>query len=551
MFKNVISLFKDKNDKSLLVPEKHVVEMDYYRQLLLKDPNDVESRFKLARIYAENAETLMAINEYKVAAEISESEKNWDDAADIYSRLVEIEPDNLQWKRDLGFVLSEDERWDLAIAVYKQLEEADGGNPNVYYNLGRIYSEKGESDSAINYLKKSINLDPSHVQALTYLGTVYQDLHNYEESLVYFKKAIAIDSSFQYTYFNLAISYIALGDVAGAMKCFDTCSSILHGQPINERLANAISELPLGHAENVPGFKVLHDCEQFNYLAAVNDSPVMKEIAAAWTKTVDQLGLLELEKSHDFIDLGFTLGQGISPLVLKTMNKPVYIHRSNSVRHAINPDLDFELIQSRFLSADLKAMTIDNILTAEAWSSLLLFCQRNTFWYSIRKGYLGAFSHDGFYSELLFQIAIELRQRFPIIFKDNIWNNYWGFKHDRHHGGINVHADAAAINVNFWLTPDHANLNPESGGLLVWDKRPPPDWNFDKLNSDHVAINQFLAESGSKPVRFPYRANRALIFKSDLFHKTDEIEFDAGYENRRLNVTMLFGARDKPGKQIR
>jgi hypothetical protein len=41
----------------------------------------------------------------------------------------------------------------------------------------------------------------------------------------------------------------------------------------------------------------------------------------------------------------------------------------------------------------------------------------------------------------------------------------------------------------------------------------------------------------------PYRGNRAVIFNSDLFHKTDAIRFREGYENRRINVTLLYGER--------
>jgi hypothetical protein len=39
----------------------------------------------------------------------------------------------------------------------------------------------------------------------------------------------------------------------------------------------------------------------------------------------------------------------------------------------------------------------------------------------------------------------------------------------------------------------------------------------------------------------PHKQNRAVIFNSDLFHETDTINFKEGYENRRINVTMLFG----------
>jgi hypothetical protein len=48
---------------------------------------------------------------------------------------------------------------------------------------------------------------------------------------------------------------------------------------------------------------------------------------------------------------------------------------------------------------------------------------------------------------------------------------------------------------------------------------------------------------GSVPVRAPYRANRAVIFDSDLFHASDRPHFREGYLNRRINITLLYGLR--------
>lgn len=45
------------------------------------------------------------------------------------------------------------------------------------------------------------------------------------------------------------------------------------------------------------------------------------------------------------------------------------------------------------------------------------------------------------------------------------------------------------------------------------------------------------------PVRIPYRANRAVIFDSDLFHATDQPAFREGYANPRVNITFLYGQR--------
>jgi hypothetical protein len=119
----------------------------------------------------------------------------------------------------------------------------------------------------------------------------------------------------------------------------------------------------------------------------------------------------------------------------------------------------------------------------------------------------------------------------------------WAYKYDSKLEGIGLHADAAAINVNFWITPDEANLDPDHGGLVVYDREAPADWDFAKFNNNLPAIRQFIDESGSHPVTVPYRQNRAVIFNSDLFHNTDRFAFAPGYENRRINITMLFGER--------
>jgi len=79
---------------------------------------------------------------------------------------------------------------------------------------------------------------------------------------------------------------------------------------------------------------------------------------------------------------------------------------------------------------------------------------------------------------------------------------------------------------------------------VIWDVAAPLDWALDKFNNDNGAIRDFLARNGSRPIRVPYRANRAVIFDSDLFHQTDTIRFKDGYRNRRINVPQLFGLRD-------
>ena len=60
-----------------------------------------------------------------------------------------------------------------------------------------------------------------------------------------------------------------------------------------------------------------------------------------------------------------------------------------------------------------------------------------------------------------------------------------------------------------------------------------------------AATREELKKSKGNTKVIPYRENRAVIFNSNLFHETDNYEFKEGYENRRVNVTLLFGHREK------
>ena len=63
-------------------------------------------------------------------------------------------------------------------------------------------------------------------------------------------------------------------------------------------------------------------------------------------------------------------------------------------------------------------------------------------------------------------------------------------------------------------------------------------WNND-LSEGFRA--DWLAEHGAQNVTIPYRYNRAAIFDSKRLHATDKYYFKEGYENRRINLTLLYG----------
>jgi len=211
---------------------------------------------------------------------------------------------------------------------------------------------------------------------------------------------------------------------------------------------------------------------------------------------------------------------------------------------AVNPDRSAGEVAAQWAQSSPQIAVIDDLLTGEALEALRRFCWRSTIWHKVYpNGYLGAMPEQGFACPLLAQIDEELRSTYPSILGQEALLRCWGFKYDSRLGGINLHADFAAVNVNFWITPDEANLDPDSGGLIIWDTPAPLDWSFARYNGAGQTVREFLDQAGAKSVTVPYRANRAVVFDSDLFHETDRIVFKEGYLNRRLNITMLYVER--------
>jgi hypothetical protein len=153
----------------------------------------------------------------------------------------------------------------------------------------------------------------------------------------------------------------------------------------------------------------------------------------------------------------------------------------------------------------------------------------------------------GFNCSLMYQIAEELKAALPSVLGPHHLSNMWSYRHRAEGGGVLAHTDLAAVTFNFWIAPDEANLDPESGGLVVYAKEEPFEWDWMEINRRksrpeiRAQIEDFLADA--REIVIPHRGNRAVMFHSNLFHRSDRFAFADGFESRRINISLLFGRR--------
>jgi hypothetical protein len=189
-------------------------------------------------------------------------------------------------------------------------------------------------------------------------------------------------------------------------------------------------------------------------------------------------------------------------------------------------------------------IVIDDLLSVESLAKLRRYCLGSTIWRETHpEGYLTAMPEHGLACPLIAQIDEDMRAAYPGILGTHLLRYLWAFKYDSKLNGVGTHADPSLVTFNFWITPDEANLDPERGGLTVWDVAAPANWNSQRTIGDTAGCQAYLKRMDAKSVTIPYRANRAIVFASALFHETDRMHFKDGYANRRINITMLYGRR--------
>ena len=409
------------------------------------------------------------------------------DALTAFDKLAALEPGSEGAHYNRGLALQALERNADALAAYAQALALKPGLIAADYNIGVLLMKQRENaGEALMHFDKVLAREPRHDKAWAGRAKALTVLKRYDEALESAQKALAITPDHAPALSVKSSVLLEMNRLAESMASFMRHAEVSH------RAAEA----------DAPAHRHRHDQEQRDHLAAK----------------------------------GITLPDGLYLADGARLSGP-----------AINP-LNVESATRAWMENKPQVVVIDNLLTPEALKRLRNYCLESNIWQrNYPRGYLGAMPESGFAAPLLVQIAEELQSTFPAIFEDHALRYLWGFKYDSSLEGIKIHADFAAVNVNFWITPDEANLDPEHGGLVIWDVSAPLDWNFEQYNADEAAMRDFLKREGAKSITVPHRCNRAVIFDSDLFHETDRIRFKPGYENRRINVTMLYGRRKSEG----
>ena len=445
-----------------------------------------------------------------------------DQADALYRLLLDVEPDFPDALHLSGLLCLARNQPGEAVELIGRAISGKPDNANFRSDLGHAHTALGDKETARDSFRHALELQPDAPAAHLNLGWALFGSANNSDARMHFETAVKLAPDMSEAHSKLALSYLASGELEEAYAYFKRAARLaVRPQQISAR------------------FKLSHDIDQMRHLSARgmvgND---VQQIIGRFESVRDNL---PRNMPHDAL---FTLNKAQHKILNPSDDGVYYVPACQMLEHtALGKGVQQSQMEKSYFASQPNLAVVDNLLSEDALLRLRAFCREATIWKDVKPGHLRSHLHDGFCAPLLLQIAHELRQALPAILSDHPLIDMWSYKCDPESGGRGIHADRAAVNVNFWISPDEANRRPESGGLEVFKAEAPLSRDSRHDDNQQDAIDRCLDEQGRDSITIPHRSNRAVIFNSSLFHKTDDCHFRGGCINRRTNITMLFGQR--------
>ena len=413
-----------------------------------------------------------------------------------------------------------------AQAAYRAALAMAPDNPAIMHNLGAIAAMRGEYRDAIALFDGVIGREPRAVPAHYNRALALLSLGQRRAAIEGLSRVCALQPEHYDAHRTLGFLWLAESNRGRALDHFARTYELRRGDDRSNLAAKSLT-----HATRD---KLRHDAAQFHFLARhTRNSQRFIALARAYE-----------DVARDFPETPERLSDRQIGRLGDDYNCPINLRAAPEVSGcAVSERADLSVLLHGFRTGEAGAVYCDDLLTPEALKRLRAFLLESTIWHDFSHigGFVASYLEDGLACPLILQIADEIRGTFAELLRDHPLSQAWAFKGLKPASAIDVHADDGAISVNFWVTPNEANLKPDRGGLVVSLAPPPADWRMSDYEADQEHIVAFLKHSPEKQLKVPYRDNRAVLFESRLFHWSDAPQFAPRYENHRINLTFLYG----------
>jgi tetratricopeptide (TPR) repeat protein len=225
------------------------------KQIIAKDPRNVDAHYLLGQAYKEADKPELALMEFKTVntlgnftgickevqfrkeiAELFMQFHQYEEALKEYLLLLQAEPFVADHHYHAGMLFEERRRDDRAFSYYLKTIELDPDHAEAHFRLGKIlYKQKKPIEAKIE-LEKAVKFDTDNYDAYFYLGKLQKDAHDYLSALLYFEKSENDPEMKVKALIERATCFMNMNNCEGAINELDRAIRIGENERRNEVL---------------------------------------------------------------------------------------------------------------------------------------------------------------------------------------------------------------------------------------------------------------------------------------------------------------------------
>jgi tetratricopeptide (TPR) repeat protein len=146
------------------------------------------------------------------------AQRKFDRACADFQQATALDPNNAEARNSLGESLGELHQYASALEAFNRAVALDGNLLRARYNIGITYGRLGNlkySEAVFRWLVRDY---PDYDLGYDGLAVALTKSGQAKEAIPFHKKAISLSPKEPSFYYNLALSYLVLGDTAGAVE---------------------------------------------------------------------------------------------------------------------------------------------------------------------------------------------------------------------------------------------------------------------------------------------------------------------------------------------
>lgn len=193
------------------------------------------------------------------AAEVFSDSGNFSRAAEIYEKLVNLNPKEAYYQVKLAENYLRMERDAEALSAAQKALQTDPKHYLAYFFIGKIYFELGQHEEAVQNFQKSAEINPQFSDSLYFAGLSELRRAKTDEAIKVFQRAITIAPENTSYYKELGL---ALNSSAKYEEAAEHLKKVVKNDPNDFEAKNALGVALFESANFEEGLKVLEEANQ-------------------------------------------------------------------------------------------------------------------------------------------------------------------------------------------------------------------------------------------------------------------------------------------------